>query len=226
MKNPWHNLKENDGQSFILESDREAINDLNQNAKEDTRVRENLLPGPYAGNPFEANVVLLLKNPGYHELDDDWHSNRHEEFVQTIWKNLRHEEMEYPFYYMNPKFQDSPGWDWWNRHLQKLIERFDPEKLSKSICSIEWFPYHSRKAGFRSNFFCESQGYSFDLLKRAIGRGALVLILRAEKYWMHSLPELNKYHMKYIVNSTQSAFVSPGNTSEAIFQDICKTIEQ
>lgn len=113
IKNPWVDLPTIE--PFVLEGDKQAVSEFNAKAKEQYTLRLELLPEPYWSNP-NAKVVLLNLNPGF--SDDDIRVHRsNAEFVECCRKNLLHEDQEYPAFYLNPAFSDTPGYRWCQRKL-------------------------------------------------------------------------------------------------------------
>lgn len=95
--------------------------------------------------------------------------------------------------------------------------------MANKIFCIEFFPYHSRSyKPLRS--ILPSQHYSFHLVKEAISRGALIIMLRGRRGWLMQVPELAGYPF-YILRSAQSGFISPRNLPVG-FDDIEKALNQ
>ena len=74
INNPWSALPPN--APFLLPCDRPFVDSFNRSASERTLVRTELLPEPFFG-PYDAPIVLLLLNPGFHPDDAAVHSNAH-----------------------------------------------------------------------------------------------------------------------------------------------------
>ena len=85
---------------------------------------------------------------------------------------------------------------------------------------IEWFPYHSAKAGLPTKPICPSQQYSFELARRALGQ-KLVVGMRANKMWEKVDPRFGK--IPY-VTSPRRAAVSIGNTPDGLFDAIVEAL--
>lgn len=209
MNNPWKDLPQN--APFILETDKEEVLTFNTKAKPIVKIQHHVLPEPYIGNP-NAPVVLLNLNPGYADEDVAYYQT---EFVLQLWqKNLFHMPMEYPFYILHPEFdQELGGTMWWRTKLREMIEICGTKKVTKNICCIEYFPYHSiRYKPLKAPL--ESQRYSFDLVKKAIDNQAVIIVMRSEKSWLTAVPELENYMHLYRLNSKQNVAVSRNNCPE------------
>ncbi len=218
MDNPWTNLPKNE--PFILDEDKEEITKFNYEIKEDYKIHLELLPEPFLGNP-KSNIVLLNLNPGYHDEDFQFHNNN-SYFIEILKKNLSHKEQNYPFYLLNPKIAESPGYKWWSLKLKSLIQKVGIEKVANELFCIEFFPYHSKK--YKSiNKILFSQEYNFNLLKESIKRNALIIIMRSSNKWLEFIPELKNYKF-YKLKSNQNVSITKNNLGES-FDEILKILK-
>jgi len=209
MNNPWKKLPETT--PYLLESDKKQILAFNETAKPIVKIQHHVHPEPYIGNP-KAPVILLNLNPGYADEDIEYYEN---EFVFSEWKkNLFHEPMEYPFYILHPDFdQDLGGTKWWRQKLRQLIEICGVKKVATHICCVEYFPYHSIRFKPQKTIL-ESQVYNFELVREAIKKEAIIMIMRSEKNWLSAIPELDDYKNLFRLNSKQNVTVSKNNCPE------------
>lgn len=205
MLNPWLNLSSE--KPFILPSDRELVFSFNEIASQNYRIHEELLPEPFLGNP-KSNIFLLNLNPGYSEEDPIFHRDLF--FFENSRKNLAHFiGPEYPFFLLNPLLSACPGHRWWKNKLKILIEKFGLKKVANGICCVEYFPYHSKKFKPLKKIL-DSQKYGFNLVKEAISRHALIVIMRKEKGWLEAIPELKNYPYFKLKNKLNPC-ISPNN---------------
>lgn len=225
MKNPWIKLIKGKGNQYYLEKDLSKIYNFNRSlGKKDKNKKIQLgsIPEPFIGNP-KAKVVLLNLNPGYNK-ESVFKQNKHKDFREKVINNLKHRKLgKYPFYYLDPKFavQKHPGCKWWHDILKGLFEN-DKEKVSNSIFCIEYFPYHSKNA---PTLKVESQNYNSYLVKKAIERKALIIIIRYEKQWLAAVPQL-KEHTYIKLKNSQCGYISKGNLEESDFNKISDIILQ
>lgn len=205
MDNPWDDLPVME--PFVLEDDKQSIFGFNHKAKPAHKIHLELLPDPYLGNP-NAKIMLLNLNPGYSVDDITFH--RHDEFfIKTCRDNLLHNDQQYPFYLLNPQNCRSPGFKWWHKKLKPLIERYDLKKVANEICCIEFFPYHSQN--YRSIYPpLSSQLYGFHLVREAVKRGAMIIVMRSQKNWLEQVPELRSHNF-YTLSSVRNPTISPNN---------------
>lgn len=191
LQNPWLRLPNES--PFVLSVDQSAIKNHNDKLQDKSPYKihiKQVIPEPYIGNVTTAPVIILLLNPGYDYRNQKSHSDV--AFREALLKNLRHEKTEWPFYFLNPAFSDKlhPGCKWWRSRAKKLIDLVGDQQVSQKLAVIEWFPYKSTK--FKSGCKVPSQQYSFELVRQAMARDA-VFIIRSNKRWLRTIPELNAY---------------------------------
>jgi hypothetical protein len=163
-----------------------------------------LLPEPFLGSP-DAPVVLLALNSGYNDGD----RLRHQQpaFVERSRSNLLHCPADYPFYPLDPNIPTS---GWWIRKLCRLIERVGRQVVARGVLCVEYFPYHSRRFDHR-RLPLASQHYSFELVRQAMDRRAVIILLRGERHWCGVLPALGEYSGLYRVRNVQNPVLSAEN---------------
>ncbi len=186
MDNPWLHLP--DSELFVLPSDKDAIIKANSKGSADGFIHLELLPEPFLGD-INAPVVLLNLNPGY--SPDDILQHQHAYFSDVLRKNLRHEALDYPFYLLDPNIGGSGYW-WWQRKLRSLIEDVGNQTVARNVFCVEYFPYHSHRFHHRG-LIVPSQLYSFSLVRSAMARGAIIILMRSKRLWLDAVPELAKY---------------------------------
>ena len=209
--NPWHSLPHQP--PYVLPDDKHAIDQFNLAAKTEYRIRLEIFPEPYLGQP-EAPVVVLNYNPGFKDRDLVHHQKAL--FAHRSRENLLHVDVMHPFYLLDPTLAPiADRTDWWDRKLRWFLE--DPRlgdspearrfKVANEVLCVEFFPYHSVAFDHRK-LSVPSQKYSFALVKMAIQRKAVIL-MRGWKHWLTAVPELGGY--AYEPNSLQNAAFSPNN---------------
>jgi hypothetical protein len=191
---------------YVLPSDSDAIYKFNAKAREMCKVQLNVLPEPFIGRTG-APVVLLGLNPGFGDRDPAAHARP--EFQTLLRNNYNHGRSAFPFYFLDPSLE-SQGRTWWEKKLKWLLERFKREELAWSILYVEYFPYHSRRFDHASPAL-PSQEYGFDLVRSAICRGSVVVIMRSRKLWVSKVPELESYPLAFTLKNPQTVTVSSGN---------------
>jgi hypothetical protein len=202
--NPWLALPPRP--PYVLSSDARAINAYNAKAPEDYRVQLNSLPEPFIGFTM-APVVFLNLNPGHSRRDPEDHAQP--AFQALLRGNYGQGLSTFPFYSLDPAFENG-GRKWWDQKLSPLLGIFKRDELARSILCIEYFPYHSRR--FRhASLELPSQEYGFGLVRSAIARGAVIVIMRGRALWEKRIPGLEMSSGTFTLNSCQNVVVSPRN---------------
>jgi hypothetical protein len=213
MKNPWCDLP--NVSPFVVEEDLEQIDRFNKKYGDSDKflIQTQLLPEPFFGN-VDAPVYALCLNPGFSPGDQRWHKNA--SFASAIRLSHTHELSNFPHYYLNPDFRESPGSGWWHRKCRWLIEDCGVEVVSRNLFCAEFFPYHSRKykkfpRTISDNGLPDSSQYTAHLIREAIQKRKLIIQMRAAKQWASLIPELNRYERIVYLNNSQNVALSPGN---------------
>jgi hypothetical protein len=192
---------------FVLPEDKGPLSSFNASASDDFFVHLELLPEPFLGSP-NAPVVVLGLNPGFKEADLTQHSDPL--FVSRSRCNLVHGPSGYPFYLLDPGISRTK---WWDRKLGSLIKRVGRQVVAQGVLCVEYFPYHSRRFQHR-RVQVPSQKYSFGLVRQALNRGAVIIVLRGQRLWLAAVAELWSYRSLYRTNSVQNPILSPRNCPE------------
>ena len=127
--------------------------------------------------------------------------------------DIIHKFYEYPYYVLDPSLEGTPsGYAWFMQKLGPLMRAasLTEQELSQKLFTIEYFPYHSVKYGWRGGIL-PSQKYATYLLKEAIDRQATIIIMRGKSIWENAVPELINYTNIYTLNSSQNVTVSEKN---------------
>lgn len=216
MKNPWLEFVTNlDDNNLVLKQDREIIEKFNNQTNETYKVHTDIMPAPFMGNVLESPIVLLTLNPGYDEKEDE--RNYYKDY-KSYWINEiqhLHSVSELPLFCLDEKYIESS--DYWLKKFMPLISFTSKEKVANNISIIQFFPYHTKKYKnipkrlLDGNL--ESQNYNFQLVRQAIERKAIIIILRGRKYWFQSdaVPELEKYQNTHFTNSYLNTILSEKN---------------
>jgi hypothetical protein len=196
----------------------------------ENKLHLHLVPQPYAGNLKNAEIVILLINPGL-GYTDYWGESEIPSFRERLEDNLlqRHDDSsDFPFMWLDPSLCWHGGFIWWEKKLQEVIntiaiKRFDGNyraalsAVSKKIASVELVPYHSFSFGAHSlinrlpsvrlmHDFVRKQ-----LVPKAIGRKLTLIVTRQVKTW--SLPSGHEHIKTYSGGQSRSASLtskSPG----------------
>lgn len=208
-KNPWQNLKP----LYVLPEDFAAI----AHHKNYSNLRLDTLPDQVIGGLDKAEVIFLLLNPGFDDKDISVNLKL-PQFVEANRHNLI-DPYTSPFYYFNGKLNATGGYAWWRRILNPLIEAGITEAmLSEKIMAVEYFPYHSKY--WKELPQVPSQQIAFNLVRDAIERGKLIVIMRGKDKWLNAVSELVGYEKVILHPNPRNVSISPKNIGEASFNGI------
>jgi hypothetical protein len=134
--------------------------------------------------------------------------------------------LAFPFYFLDPHFEGK-GRQWWEKKLNALLNLngLGRDQTARSLLCIEYFPYHSRRFA-HAKLKLQSQKFGFDLVRSAINRDAIVVIMRSKRRWLAEIPELGKHPRAFPLNSPQNVVISPGNCPEGKFDLIVSAIRE
>ncbi len=211
--NPWKDLPSRP--PFVIPADAPYVANFNAKSRPIHQLRLEIIPEPYLGNPT-APVVLLNPNPGFVETDRQVHVDP--KFNAAARENLLHSRSRWPLYLLDPELP-SPGQGWWKKRLKALIGEVGPEIIATQVFVAEVHGYHSIK--YRHQRTClPSQQYTFGLIRAAIARRAIFVVMRGFRIWSSLIPELREARLHRLLNP-QNAAISPGNCPE-IFDEIVR----
>jgi len=226
MPNPWLDFKIIEGENIlVVDKENTAWLERCRRLNGDSRIVFEDNPVPYVGNPKTAKVVLLALNPGHNAgaFADECHNDP--KLRNTAEKNLRHEPLQYPFYVFDPRFCGSGGHIYWQQKLRHIIYKIGMAQTAKTVCCIQFFPYHSKSANKRAmnskkRGYLPSQQYNFELVRNAIADNKRIFIMRGETNWYEAVPELRKYKNKRVAKVPRN-----GNISETQCDEIASICE-
>jgi hypothetical protein len=205
--NPWNRLP--DTAPFVLPEDKERVESFNRRQEHRAGGKHSLylglIPEAFIGSR-EAPLVLLGNVSGLSETGDGPAAYRLKPaFMERMRSNLlndgAHRDSQYPFVYFDPAINPvgAGGSDWWDRRLKHIIALFgtpDVAKpfLAKKILAVEFSPYVSSSNRFAfDGLKLPSQQYSFDLVRDAVKRRAVIVVRFGERRWLAAVPELEGY---------------------------------
>jgi hypothetical protein len=220
--NPWTEICSSRN-AYVLEQDRSCVERHNSSCTPETKFVLESIPEPFIGNPETARVVLLGKNPGH--ADDDLKSYQDAGFREAMFRNLRHERQEYPFYPLNPAFKQTGAGSWWREHTCQLREKYgvSDRTLATRLMVIEWFPYHSIKFK-RPKEPCFSQHYSFQLARKMLStEDILVIRMRGKNEWDEVFTDVSSDRLRALKNP-QRCYITQGNMEGDLFQHMLKAL--
>lgn len=210
------------GDSKVFQSFDEYVASKEFGLSSDTSLHVGLLPIPFVGNLEKASIFVLMLNPGL-SAGDYFAEYHNSEFRNAHIRNLRQENEndEYPFIFLSPQFAWHPGFGYWHKKFDDVIEKLVKQSkityqeamntLAKSLVCLELLPYHSKAFGSGSllknlpsvnamlNFVHEV------LIPKAKDGKVIIIATRSVKNWR--LPK-HKNIITYEGGETRSAHLS------------------
>jgi hypothetical protein len=215
--NPWLNL-DSAAPPYILDMDRPYIERHNAKARPEHRLMLNSIPEPFIGDPKTARLVLLSLNPGHCATDEPDH--RRPAIKEAMFRNLRQEPQDYPFYAFDPDFQGTGVEVYWRKYTRalQLEAGLDDANFAKRLLVIEWFPYHSKNCTLGTRYVCGSQLFSFELAKEMSRMaGVQVIGMRSREHWLQVHPSFAAIPL---LANKQSPWLTRVNMGEQIYNQV------
>ena len=178
--NPWISLS-TAGPEFVLPDDLPYLIAFHAQLKPqrwDQKIQTHRIPEARQG-PINAPVVVLQLNPSYDKVTIN--QPLPQDQVASSIKNIQNE-----YAYREGLANKNC---WWSKNFKELIAEFGEAKLSQCACSIEYFPYPSKTFG-HSHLRLPSQSYTFELVRSALERDALIVVTRGMQLWLGAVPAL------------------------------------
>ena len=206
MRNPWKYLPTSGDR--VLAEDAPTVRAFNASASLDTRLRLNLLPEPFVGSRRSARVLWLQLNPGFDGQEAHWH--RRAEYSDCVTACLAEKPIEHPFYFLDPRWESSPGGEWYTKRLRFVRDALDERSakcLSRHLMCVDFVPYHSRRYP-DIPVTLPSQRFGFELVRGAIAAGRVIVVGRGARLWRVAVPELADYQLAFELKNPRSAYLS------------------
>lgn len=190
----------------------------------DSRLQLGLIPHPFCGDVINAEIYILMLNPGYGP-HDYFAELEVPAYREAALKNLKQnfDGEDYPFYFLNPEFAWSGGFVWWHKKFASIIGEISQKtglnyaearkQLSQKIASIELIPYHSTSfrdaAGWTKKLESAKLAREFVnsyILPKVQRDEAILIVTRQVREW--NLPEHENITV-YSNGEARSAHLSP-----------------
>ena len=136
-------------QPFVLEADKAACPSLQVS----NSLAFDLLPQPFNGDLENAEIYVLMLNPGIGK--NDHHDEKDAEYQRAVRNTFRQawDSDDSPFTFLDPKFKSHAGYKYWNRKLKGVIKCLAADRgcsyakardeLASKLALIQLFPYRS-----------------------------------------------------------------------------------
>lgn len=114
-----------------------------------------------------------------------------------------------------------PKDDWWRKRFKDWVRLLIDHKkanneeeayniLSENICSLEFYPYSSKKFP-KGNIKLNSSVYTREIVENAMKNGASIIITRARVKWFNLVQGLEEYKRLYFLSSSESSYFTERN---------------
>jgi len=154
-----------------IAADRLAIEKYNSRRRSNTwRLQLHMGPAPYDGDPSSAAVVLLMNNPGY-----DASSVPQDHTLQFD---------GWPLAGLHPSVREGFR-SWYSRPLGELIRIYGAQCVAQRVAIVQVNPWASMR--FDSGLELPSRQWQVEIARKAIGRGAVVVVGRSAPFWQSVL---------------------------------------
>ncbi len=194
---------------------------LSPRLRDNYELKLDLLPQPWTGSIHTAEVFMLALNPGF--SPDDSTELRNDDYAEQ-WRLALSFQTRTPFYFLDPAFKNTGGYRWWARRLRELIAIVGLDVVARKVMCIEHFPYQSVSYP-PFGVTLPSQHYSFGLVREAIRQGKQVVVMRSERIWLESVPELRSY--PYIrLSNHQNPHLSRAQMTEDQFERVVAALRR
>lgn len=222
--NPWRANRKN---PFVLDADADRIIAYNKTVDERFQMRVDVPPEPVHGNPFSANVVVLMMNPGFH--DEDVICAQDDDYCERLACEAAMIQVpgDYPFVPLDPKWKDSPCGSWWRKTLSRFINELGDRQVAERFSVLEWYPYHSRSFRYKSHILrlSAATAYNQEVAAACVNDPSKVVIcMRGHDLWTMGC-KFDAYSLPRPVNP-RCASLTPGNLGQQLFDEVMKKLSK
>ena len=186
-----------------------------------------LLPMPFVGDLVNADIVILLLNPGFETADyvaGGLGSALRTACADTI--RQRVSEFAIPFIFLDPQFCWSGGYRWWEGKLRGVLAEFARHRglsylealkaTSRRLAVLEYFPYCSNSGpeGLKelpSSTVARNYVHEAVLPRARKGDLTLVVTRQANAWGITSEYDNGSDIIVYAGGETRAAHLSPGS---------------
>lgn len=224
MENPWltFNPEENAPKFHDLDKAHAQAFNKGLEGRNEYRLAEHLEPYPYLGNP-NANIFVLLANPGINKRETDPSFRINPENVNRNQRNLRHESADSHLSWLHSSDNPERESEWLIPRIRRVVHETSLERVSSGLFFINYHPYNSI-AWYPIPFTFETQRYSFHLVSEAMKRDALIIMSRNILGWFTAIPGLYDYKNRVRLISSRSVHISQENLGPEAYQDLLKRL--
>lgn len=224
MENPWLNFcpKGNEPKFHDLDLTHAQAFNKGLEGHHEYKLAEHLEPYPYMGNP-NANVFVLLANPGINKREADPSYRTNPEYANRNLRNLKHESADSFLSWVHSPDNPEMESDWLIPRIRKVVHETSLERVSTGLFLINYHAYNS-KSWYPIPYTFETQRYSFHLVGEAMKRGALIIMSRNMLGWFTAIPGLYDYKNRETFVSSRSVHISQENLGSKAYENLLKRL--
>jgi hypothetical protein len=222
MPNPWLALPEQ--VPYVLREDQPYVDAWNETwgaQNERIRLHTEVLPEPFSG-PRDASLVVLSLNPGWSGMEPREHASA---LGRVIRGSIGDDEAQHVQPGLLDEFAGTEGGKWKRKCFRFVTERsgISYDALAIRVLWIEFHAYHSK--GWKPlPVTLPSQWFGFDLVRQAVERGAVVVLLRGGRAWHVAVPSLMNYQRAFTTKTARNSSISPGNLPSGAFDEVINAL--
>lgn len=224
MENPWLTFYPKENAPKFHDLDRAHAQAFNKalEGHNEYKLAEHLEPYPYWGNP-NANIFVLLANPGISKRETDVSFRINPENVNRNLGNLRHESADSFLSWVHSPDNPERESEWLIPRIRKVVHETSLERVSSGLFLINYHPYNSI-SWYPIPFTFETQRYSFHLVSEAMKRNALIIMSRNKLGWFTAIPGLYEYKNRVTFVSSRSVHISQENLGSEAYENLLKRL--
>lgn len=113
--------------------------------------------------------------------------------------------------------------NWWGRRLRELCKRYGDQYISTKVAALQINPWAS--TNFDRDLRLPSRSKMLGLAESAARRGAVIVIMRAERLWLEN-DYIKNYPHRYSTKSKLCSYVTEGNLGAEAWGKINKMLSQ
>ncbi len=184
-----------------------------------------LFPVPHIGDIRNANLFILMLNPGFSH-EDYIAENHFPSFRRALKDNLKQNKMPYPFLFLNPDFLWTGGGHYWEKRFGVYAKALSDQQhitygealrvISNRIACLELVPYHS-KDGVNNDTIIHLESvkvmldfFHSDILPKAKKGEVGLIVARGRRHWMRGQEIVEQDNIVVYSNGEErSASIAP-----------------
>lgn len=232
-ENPWLDLveeiKENSYKPLkenIHIEDKNCIDEFNCSVNEEYKYHLEILPEPFWGNVFDAEVVILTLNPGYvrEKNHREYEQLSEEDKIKFVKSQCDSMSLKSGEFIPGDFHRNSISDFYWDRKTEKL--RAELKDANSKIALIQYIGYSSYKFKdlpkkiTKKTYHLEygilyTQKFTVRLVKYLMQQNRVIIIARNKNLWFNAVTGLDKYEKLIILDNYRNTSITPNNCKKS-----------